>query len=65
MKQEIGGYTKAIKKNKEDDVYFFFIMDGTYINTRKSELDKSRKYNLSTSKTIEKNLEKFIIKNLK
>ena len=64
VKQEIGGYSKAIQRNKDNDVHFFFVMDGTYINTRIEELDKCEKYDLSNTNTIESTIEKFIIKNL-
>ena len=64
VKQEIGGYSKAIQRNKDNDIHFFFVMDGTYINTRTNELDKCEKYDLSTTNTIEAVIENFIIKNL-
>lgn len=64
VKQEIGGYSKAIQRNKDNDTHFFFVLDGTYINTRIEELDKCEKYDISTTNTIESVIENFIIKNL-
>lgn len=64
VKQEIGRYSEAIQRNKDENNHFFFVMDGTYINTNLEQLDECAKYDLATTDTIENTIENFIIKNL-
>lgn len=64
VKEEIGRYTKLIQKNTNNNYHFFFILDGKYINQDTNKLDKTPKYDIATSKTIGKYIQKFINKNL-
>lgn len=64
VKQEVGGYCKAVMKNGSDKNHFFFVLDGDYINKNVDQLGTSNKFDLTTSDTIEKAIEDFITKHL-
>lgn len=62
--KEIGLYSNYIRKNKDDNYLFVFLLDGSYINKHIKKLKKSKKYFNSTSEKIENDIKNFITKKL-
>lgn len=46
---EIGKTCELIEKNKDENLYFVFLLDGEYIESQTKYLDKSEKYEVITS----------------
>lgn len=64
---EIGKTCELIEKNKDENLYFVFLLDGEYIESQTKYLDKSDKYEVITSdpRRIEGIFRKKITKALK
>lgn len=52
-----------MRKNKDDNIFFLFLLDGEYVNSKINEFEKSDKYFFSESEDLFLNIDKFIVNN--
>ena len=58
--EEVGIYTNLMNMNQDENTFFCFILDGTFLEKNTKYIDKSKKYFISNSETVKEKINNFI-----